>query len=130
MKTILTGLPMYAYWPGCVWSVQVCDASGWGACMCGERAWQAAGVCRECVKSVYGEYVESVCVCTYVYLSESIAKSMHDCAWVQVCVFMHVDLCAYVVWLKSDIYHLYSNARLWINHPCNGISKQENCTRI
>ena len=83
MKPILTGLQMYAYWPGpvfigrlrcvrvravcpCVWCVcvvHICDACAWCVCVCvvGVRVCGRSVWCV-CVARVYGAG-ECVCAC-------------------------------------------------------------------
>ena len=68
MKTILTGLPMYAYWPGRVFvyvgviEVCVCVVRGW---VCGARK-------RVCVWHVYACGYLNACIaeCMHVYMRE------------------------------------------------------------
>ena len=120
MKTILTGLPMYAYCSMCVFvyvgeiEVRACVVCAWvcGVCSVCVRVCVVcvSGACVYCVSvaRVCGACVWRVCVtCVYysVYLDACIARCMHEC-----------DECG-CDWNCPCSIHVLS-------------SKQENCTRI
>ena len=107
MKTTLTGLPMYAYWPGsmfvCVGERDVCARSCLQVrllslvCVCMCIFFHARVCVRVCAH---------ICVCVWacVCLTVCTAKCMHEwtCMQVRVCVLcIHVDV--YVCTSVSEI---------------------------